>query len=181
MTLVRPHTQFGVAMLDEHGNGERIERFVEKPRMEQWVNGGFMFCEPRTLAYMSPDSVLEHEPFERLAADGELQRLEAHWILGLHGHLQGRRGPERSLGHRFSSMARLGGGRLGDATADLDRDQGQTVQALRMGSGFLQGSGVVEHGCLLQDPSKRQFGARRKLNRPARHRISRPSNTRRMR
>ena len=73
VTLVRPHSQFGVAMLDERGEGERIERFVEKPRMEQWVNGGFMFCEPRTLGYMTPDSVLEREPFERLAADGELR------------------------------------------------------------------------------------------------------------
>jgi len=69
VTLVRPHSQWGVAQL---GDGDRIEGFVEKPRMEQWVNGGFMFCEPRVLEALGPDSVLEHEPLERLAAASEL-------------------------------------------------------------------------------------------------------------
>lgn len=69
VTLVRPHTQWGVAEL---GPGDRIERFVEKPRMEQWVNGGFMFAEPGALAHLDPESVLEREPLARLAADGQL-------------------------------------------------------------------------------------------------------------
>jgi glucose-1-phosphate cytidylyltransferase len=69
VTLVRPHTQWGVAEL---GAGDRIERFVEKPRMEQWVNGGFMFAEPGMLEYLAPDSVLEREPLAALAGDGRL-------------------------------------------------------------------------------------------------------------
>jgi len=71
VTLVRPHSQWGVAMLDP--DGERVNGFVEKPRMEQWVNGGFFFCEPAVLGYLEPDSVLELDPLERLAADGELR------------------------------------------------------------------------------------------------------------
>ena len=70
VTLVRPHSQWGVARL---ADDDRIEGFVEKPRMEQWVNGGFMFCDPRVLAELTSESVLEHEPLERLAAAGELR------------------------------------------------------------------------------------------------------------
>src|SRR5882672_8865762 len=40
MTVVRPHLQWGVAEL---GAGGLVEGFVEKPRSERWVNGGF-FC-----------------------------------------------------------------------------------------------------------------------------------------
>ena len=78
MTLVRPRSQWGVAMVS---GDDRITGFVEKPRMEQWVNAGFMFLEPAALAYMGPDSVLEQHPVQRLAADGELRgyRHEGFW------------------------------------------------------------------------------------------------------
>ena len=49
VTLVRPHSQWGVA--DRRPTTTVIDGFVEKPRMEQWVNGGFFFCEPRALDY----------------------------------------------------------------------------------------------------------------------------------
>ena len=44
----------------------------EKPRAEHWINGGFFAFEPGALDYLREDSVLEREPLERLAADGEL-------------------------------------------------------------------------------------------------------------
>jgi glucose-1-phosphate cytidylyltransferase len=68
MTVVRPDLPFGVAMLD----GDRVAGFREKPRAEQWVNGGFFVVEPAALDYLSPDAVLEREPLERLAVDGAL-------------------------------------------------------------------------------------------------------------
>ena len=46
MTVVRPELPFGIAMLD----GERVTGFREKPRAEQWVNGGFLVMEPRRSA-----------------------------------------------------------------------------------------------------------------------------------
>src|SRR6202035_4033088 len=46
MTVVRPELQFGVA--DLNGNGV-VRGFVEKPRSEHWVNGGFFCCEPGVL------------------------------------------------------------------------------------------------------------------------------------
>ena len=68
MTVVRPELPFGIAMLD----GERVTGFREKPRAEQWVNGGFLLMEPQALGYLSEDAVLEREPLEQMAADGAL-------------------------------------------------------------------------------------------------------------
>jgi glucose-1-phosphate cytidylyltransferase len=69
MTVVRPELQFGVAELAEDG---RVRGFHEKPRSEHWANGGFLCFEPGVLDYLEEDSVLEREPLERLAADGQL-------------------------------------------------------------------------------------------------------------
>jgi len=69
LTVVRPHLQWGVADLDED---DRVAGFVEKPRSEHWINGGFLCFEPGALAYLDGDSVLEREPLRRLAADGQL-------------------------------------------------------------------------------------------------------------
>jgi glucose-1-phosphate cytidylyltransferase len=78
MTVVRPHLQWGVAELGENG---RVEGFVEKPRSERWINGGFFCFEPGALAYLDEDSVLEREPLTRLAADGQLcaHRHQGFW------------------------------------------------------------------------------------------------------
>jgi glucose-1-phosphate cytidylyltransferase len=78
VTVVRPHLQWGVADVDEEG---RVEGFVEKPRSEHWINGGFFCFEPGVLDYVEADSVLEREPLKRLAADGQLlaHRHEGFW------------------------------------------------------------------------------------------------------
>jgi glucose-1-phosphate cytidylyltransferase len=70
LTVVRPQLQFGVARLDGDG---RVAGFQEKPRFAGWVNGGFFCFERGVLDYLDEDSVLEREPFERLAADGQLR------------------------------------------------------------------------------------------------------------
>jgi glucose-1-phosphate cytidylyltransferase len=70
MTVVRPTLQFGVAEL---GGDGAVVGFREKPRSEHWVNGGFFYFEPGALGYIEDDSVLEGEPLERLAADGQLR------------------------------------------------------------------------------------------------------------
>jgi glucose-1-phosphate cytidylyltransferase len=77
MTVVRPDLQWGVAELE----GDRVAGFVEKPRSERWINGGFFCFEAGTLDYLGPDSVLEREPLRRLATDGQLQafRHEGFW------------------------------------------------------------------------------------------------------
>ncbi len=78
MTVVRPRLQWGVAEL---GEGDRVEGFVEKPRSEYWINGGFFCFESGALSYLDEASVLEREPLQRLAADGQLHahRHEGFW------------------------------------------------------------------------------------------------------
>ena len=78
VTVVRPELPFGVAQLGDDG---RVEGFREKPRAEHWVNGGFFSFEPAALTYLHEDSVLEREPLERMAADGQLaaHRHEGFW------------------------------------------------------------------------------------------------------
>jgi glucose-1-phosphate cytidylyltransferase len=78
VTVVRPRLQFGVAELD---GGGRVGGFEEKPTLDMWINGGFFCFEPGALDYIGPDSVLEREPLEKLAAAGELSgyRHEGFW------------------------------------------------------------------------------------------------------
>jgi len=78
VTVVQPHLQWGVA---EIGADHRVEGFVEKPRSEHWINGGFFCFEPAALDYIREDSVLEREPLRRLAAAGQLNayRHEGFW------------------------------------------------------------------------------------------------------
>ena len=78
VTVVRPELQWGVARI---GPDDAVEGFVEKPRSEHWINGGFFCFEPAALDYLDEDSVLERKPLERLAADGQLKafRHEGFW------------------------------------------------------------------------------------------------------
>jgi glucose-1-phosphate cytidylyltransferase len=77
MTVVRPYSQWGIAVLDE----DTVTGFAEKPRLDYWINGGFFCLEPEALDYIEEDSVLEEEPLRRLAAAGELNayRHEGFW------------------------------------------------------------------------------------------------------
>jgi glucose-1-phosphate cytidylyltransferase len=78
ITVVRPALQFGIAELNGDG---RVRGFREKPRSEHWVNGGFFCFERGALEYIGEDAILEREPLERLAADGQLHayRHEGFW------------------------------------------------------------------------------------------------------
>ena len=78
MTVVRPHLQWGVAELAADG---RVSGFVEKPRSEHWINGGFFCFEQGALDYIDGESALEREPLARLAAAGQLHahRHEGFW------------------------------------------------------------------------------------------------------
>jgi len=78
VTVVQPRLQWGVARLGVEG---KVEGFVEKPRSEHWINGGFFCFEPGAFDYIGADSVLEREPLENLAGEGQLAayRHEGFW------------------------------------------------------------------------------------------------------
>ena len=75
MTVVRPHSQWGIAVI---GQNDRVEGFREKPRLDYWINGGFFCLEPAFLDLVDDTSVLEREPLERVAAAGQLAAYRHH-------------------------------------------------------------------------------------------------------
>lgn len=78
ITCARAHVPFGLVGVAEDS---RVTGFTEKPRLAEWVNGGFFVFEKEVLDYLDQDSVLEREPFERLVADGQMSAfcLEEFW------------------------------------------------------------------------------------------------------
>ncbi len=77
IAVTRPKSPWGEARLDD----DRITGFVEKPTLETWINGGFMFMEPGVFDFIAVDDVLERRPLENLATEGELRafRHEGFW------------------------------------------------------------------------------------------------------
>ena len=71
VTSVRPISRFGVLDLQDDGV---VKRFVEKPQSESWINVGFFVFDRRVFDYIDDDDarVLEREPLERLAAEGQM-------------------------------------------------------------------------------------------------------------
>jgi glucose-1-phosphate cytidylyltransferase len=76
VTAVRPPGRFGEMRI----SGGRVEEFNEKPQAtEGFINGGFFVLDAARLwDYLGtdPGAVLEREPMQRLARDGELLAYE---------------------------------------------------------------------------------------------------------
>ncbi len=69
LTAVRPPARFGALEFD----GNLIRHFKEKSTLhEGWINGGFFVIEPEAMNYIDKDVMWEHDPMERLAAEGHL-------------------------------------------------------------------------------------------------------------
>jgi glucose-1-phosphate cytidylyltransferase len=71
VTAVRPPARFGALVLD---GGDGVHAFSEKPQAgEGWINGGFFVFQPDIFDRLTDDqTILEREPLERLALDGQL-------------------------------------------------------------------------------------------------------------
>ena len=73
ITAVKPSGKFGALDMTEDGS---INSFVEKPQGDgNWINGGFMVCEPQIFDYISDignQVVFEREPLENIANDGQM-------------------------------------------------------------------------------------------------------------
>jgi glucose-1-phosphate cytidylyltransferase len=71
VTAVLPPSRYGVLQI---GNSGQVDKFLEKPRTESFASAGFFVFHRRVFDYLDNDDacVLEHEPLERLAADGQL-------------------------------------------------------------------------------------------------------------
>ena len=71
VTSVRPVSRFGVLDMEKDG---RVQQFAEKPQSEGWINAGFFVFNRKVFDYFQGGDrcIMEHEPLERLAADGQL-------------------------------------------------------------------------------------------------------------
>ncbi len=76
VTAVRPPARFGGLVLED----TKVRQFSEKSQGDVgWINGGFFVFEPGVFAYLGDDeTILEREPLERLASEGELMAFQHH-------------------------------------------------------------------------------------------------------
>ncbi|MDY6947832.1 MAG: glucose-1-phosphate cytidylyltransferase [Pseudomonadota bacterium] len=76
VTAVQPAGRFGAIAVD----GDRVHRFVEKPRGDgNWVSGGFFVLEPAVFDYIGGDAdAWEQEPLRRLSEAGQLSAYRHH-------------------------------------------------------------------------------------------------------
>lgn len=74
VTAVTPTSRYGILEADSVG---RVLQFLEKPRTSGFISAGFFVFERGVFDYLDGDDcTLEHEPMERLAADGELMAFQ---------------------------------------------------------------------------------------------------------
>lgn len=78
ITTVQPTSRFGV--LELNGSNDVVE-FKEKPRLEGWINIGFMILNRQALATFTDNCILEEGPLAKLAQQGQLSayRHEGFW------------------------------------------------------------------------------------------------------
>ncbi len=70
VTSVPPISRFGVLETDAQG---QVQRFMEKPKANGLISAGFFVFNRRVLDYLGgPECILEREPLERLAREGQL-------------------------------------------------------------------------------------------------------------
>ena len=71
VTTVRVAGRFGVIEAADEG---QVTRFREKPTEDNWISAGYFVFERGVFDYLTPsdECVLEKEPLERLARDGQL-------------------------------------------------------------------------------------------------------------
>lgn len=71
MTSVVPDGRFGRMQIDADNT---ISSFIEKPKEENWINGGFFVCENKVLDYITEGdaSIFERKPLEALANEHQL-------------------------------------------------------------------------------------------------------------
>lgn len=70
LTTVHPISRFGVL---EVNNQNQVTDFAEKPQVAGLINAGFFIFNKRVFDYLGGDDcIMEREPLERLAAEGQL-------------------------------------------------------------------------------------------------------------
>lgn len=69
LTAVQPFSNFGLIKINEKN---AVTEFQEKPRLQEWINGGFFVFNKKIFDYLEENSVLEQKPLESLVKQNEL-------------------------------------------------------------------------------------------------------------
>jgi glucose-1-phosphate cytidylyltransferase len=68
LVAVKPQTHFGILEIED----DMVKRFIEKPTLDLWVNGGFFVFNRKIFDYIEHDEVLEKEVFGKLVNENQL-------------------------------------------------------------------------------------------------------------
>ena len=68
LTAVKPESQFGILQLE----GNQVTGFIEKPKLEYWINGGFFVISRKIFDFLRKGNELEYETFRELAKKKEI-------------------------------------------------------------------------------------------------------------
>jgi glucose-1-phosphate cytidylyltransferase len=73
VTTFRPVSRFGILEIQEN----QVKNFVEKPQSGEWASAGYFVFNRRLFDYLDGDAcILEQEPLERLAREGQLMSFQ---------------------------------------------------------------------------------------------------------
>ena len=70
ITVVKPLSPFGIVNTGEDG---QVVRFEEKPRMNQWINGGFFVLSTGVFDHIDRGDILERDVFRKLVRIDQLR------------------------------------------------------------------------------------------------------------
>ena len=69
ITVTNPISRFGLVEFEQN---KLVTKFIEKPKLDGYINIGFMVFDKSVLNYLDSNSVLETDPLMNLAKDSEL-------------------------------------------------------------------------------------------------------------
>ncbi|ELS33596.1 MULTISPECIES: glucose-1-phosphate cytidylyltransferase [Pseudanabaena] len=76
VTAVRPFSRFGVLNISDR---EEVVDFTEKPQIDSWASVGFFVFNRKIFNYLGGDDcILEQEPLQKLAENGQLMAYRHH-------------------------------------------------------------------------------------------------------
>jgi glucose-1-phosphate cytidylyltransferase len=75
LTAIQPFHQFGILEIEKD---QKITTFIEKPRMKEWINGGFFVFNKMIFSMLKEDAILETQLLHQLASQGELLAFYHH-------------------------------------------------------------------------------------------------------
>jgi len=70
LTAIQPHNQYGILKIDEQ---QSVLKLIEKPKMKEWVNGGFFVFQSAVFNQLSAKDILETDLLSKLASNQQLR------------------------------------------------------------------------------------------------------------